>query len=76
MRKNKRKRASLPPLALYGDLPAEKVRQAAADRKTEAGAFPLAREARIDLAEWLKDFANVFRTNADACVGNLEGYDG
>ncbi len=71
-RQVQRERAADARRAAQMNLPAEQIRQFAADRQTEAGAAVLAARARIGLLERLEDDALLLRRNADAGVGDFE----
>jgi hypothetical protein len=60
--------------AAQREFAAQKARQLAADRKTEAGAAILATGAGVGLLEGFEDDLLLLRRDADPGVGNLEGH--
>ena len=73
LRQIEREGAALAGRALQLDFAAEQVGQFAADGQAQTGAAELAAGARIGLLEGLEDDALLFRRNADAGIGDLEG---
>ena len=68
--------AALAGRAAQLDFAAEQAGQFAADGQAQAGAAVLAAGAGVGLLEGLEDDALLFRRDADAGVGDLEGDDG